>query len=62
MKRDHPNLCKPLALGDVVLRNRMASAPMGATDITAEGTPGPRTQGFYEARAKGGAADRKSVV
>ncbi len=56
MKRDHPNLCKPLALGDVVLRNRMASAPMGATDITAEGTPGPRTQGFYEARAKGGAA------
>ena len=29
---------------------------MGATDITAEGTPGPRTQGFYELRAKGGAA------
>lgn len=56
MKRDYPNLCKPLALGDVVLRNRMASAPMGATDITAEGTPGLRTQGFYEARARGGAA------
>jgi 2,4-dienoyl-CoA reductase-like NADH-dependent reductase (Old Yellow Enzyme family)/thioredoxin reductase len=34
----------------------MVSAPLGATDITAEGSPGPRTQGFYEARARGGAA------
>ena len=56
MKRDYPNLCKPLDLCGLTLRNRMCSAPMGATDITAEGTPGPRTQGFYEARAKGGAA------
>lgn len=29
---------------------------MGATDITADCCPGPRTQGFYELRAKGGAA------
>ena len=29
---------------------------MGATDILADGTPGPRTLGFYESRAKGGAA------
>ena len=56
MKRDYPNLCKPLKIGRLTLRNRMCSAPMGATDITAEGTPGPRTQGFYELRAKGGAA------
>lgn len=56
MKHDFPHLCKPLTLGKVVLRNRMASAPMGATDILADGTPGPRTLGFYEARAKGGAA------
>lgn len=56
MQRDYPNLCRPLTLGNVTLRNRMTSAPMGATDITAEGTPGLRTQGFYEARAKGGAA------
>jgi 2,4-dienoyl-CoA reductase-like NADH-dependent reductase (Old Yellow Enzyme family)/thioredoxin reductase len=34
----------------------MFSAPMGATDITADCSPGPRTQGFYELRAKGGAA------
>ena len=34
----------------------MFSAPMGATDITADCSPGPRVQGFYELRAKGGAA------
>lgn len=56
MRRDYPNLCKPLRIGRQTLRNRMCSAPMGATDISAEGTPGPRTQGFYEMRAKGGAA------
>ena len=56
MKRDYPHLCAPLKVGRLTLRNRMCSAPMGATDITAEGTPGPRTQGFYELRAKGGAA------
>ncbi len=56
MKRDYPHLCEPLKVGNLVFRNRMTSAPMGATDITAEGTPGLRTQGFYEARAKGGAA------
>lgn len=56
MKRDYPHLCEPLKVGNLTFRNRMTSAPMGATDITAEGTPGLRTQGFYEARAKGGAA------
>ncbi len=56
MRRDYPNLCKPLSIGGLTFRNRMASAPMGATDILADGTPGPRTLGFYEARAKGGAA------
>lgn len=56
MKRNYPNLCKPLRIGPIELRNRMFSAPLGATDILADGTPGPRTLGFYEARAKGGAA------
>lgn len=56
MKRDYPHLCEPLKVGSITLRNRMCSAPLGATDITAEGSPGPRTQGFYELRAKGGAA------
>lgn len=56
MKRDYPNLCKPITIGDLTFRNRMTSAPMGATDIDRYGTPGLRTQGFYELRAKGGAA------
>lgn len=56
MKRNYPHLCQPIQIGGLTFRNRMTSAPMGATDITAEGTPGLRTQGFYEARAKGGAA------
>ena len=56
MKRDYPNLCKPIRIGNVTLRNRMCSAPLGATDVDRYGTPGPRTQGFYELRAKGGAA------
>lgn len=52
----YPNLTSPIQLGKVIFRNRMFSAPMGATDITSECSPGPRTQGFYELRAKGGAA------
>ncbi len=56
MNRDYPNLAKPIQIGGLTFRNRMASAPMGATDILADGTPGPRTLGFYEARAKAGAA------
>ena len=56
MKRDYPNLCKPIRIGNVTFRNRMCSAPLGATDIDADGTPGLRTLGWYEQRAKGGAA------
>ena len=52
----YPILTSPIRLGRVVFRNRMFSAPMGATDITADCSPGPRVQGFYELRAKGGAA------
>ena len=52
----YPNLCAPITLGRVTFRNRMFSAPMGGTDITADCCVGPRTPGFYELRAKGGAA------
>lgn len=51
----YPHLTSPIRLGNVYFRNRMFSAPMGATDITPDCYPGPRTQGFYELRAKGGA-------
>ena len=52
----YPNLTCPIKLGNLFFRNRIFSAPMGATDITPDCCPGPRTQGFYELRAKGGAA------
>ena len=56
MPTNYPHLLAPIRLGNVTFRNRMFSAPMGSTDITADCSPGPRTQGFYELRAKGGAA------
>lgn len=57
MQKDKfPLLNSPITLGRVTFRNRIFSAPMGATDITSDCCPGPRTQGFYELRAKGGAA------
>lgn len=55
MKREYPNLCKPIKLGNVLIRNRMFSAPMGGTDITADGCIGRGSIAFYELRAKGGA-------
>lgn len=56
MERKYPNLCKPIKIGNVTFRNRMFSAPMGGTDITADCTIGPMSTAFYELRAKGGAA------
>ena len=56
MQNQYPHLLSPIKIGNVTFRHRMFSAPMGATDITADCTPGPRTLGFYELRAKGGAA------
>ena len=55
MKRKYPNLCKSIQIGNVTFRNRMFSAPMGGTDITADCTIGPKSTAFYELRAKGGA-------
>ena len=55
MERKYPNLCKPIQIGNVTFRNRMFSAPMGGTDITADCTIGPKSTAFYELRAKGGA-------
>lgn len=52
----YPHLSSPIKLGNVTFRNRMFAAPMGGTDITADCSVGPRTPGFYELRARGGAA------
>ena len=54
MQRKYPNLCKPIKIGNVTFRNRMFSAPMGGTDITADCTIGRASTAFYELRAKGG--------
>ncbi|BCN30078.1 FAD-dependent oxidoreductase [Anaeromicropila herbilytica] len=56
MVRNFPNLCKPIKIGNVTFRNRMFSAPMGGTDITADCCIGRGSTAFYELRAKGGAA------
>lgn len=56
MKRKFPNLCKPITIGNITFKNRMFSAPMGGTDITADGCIGRGSTAFYELRAKGGAA------
>lgn len=56
MNQKYPHLCQPITLGKVTFRNRMFGAPMGGTDITADGCIGPRSLKFYELRAYGGAA------
>lgn len=56
MKRQFPNLSKPITLGNVTFRNRMFSAPMSGAEITPECTIGRKSTAFYELRAKGGAA------
>ena len=56
MQNPYPHLLSPIKIGNVTFRHRMFSAPMGATDITADCSLGPRSVGFYELRAKGGAA------
>lgn len=55
MERKYPNLCKPIKIGNVTFKNRMFSAPMGGTDITADCTIGSKSTAFYELRARGGA-------
>ena len=56
MIRKYPNLCSPLKIGNITLKNRMVSAPMAFPDITPEGHVTKEAAAFYELRAKGGAA------
>ncbi len=55
-KQEYPNLCAPLHIGKLTLRNRMCSAPMGFPDLTEDGCLTEGAIAFYELRAKGGAA------
>ena len=56
MERKYPHLCSPIRIGNVFFKHRMFSTPMGGTDIELDGCIGPKSQAFYEYRAKGGAA------
>ena len=56
MERKFPNLCKPIRLGNLILRNRMFAAPMSHPNITKEGLITPEMAAYYELRARGGAA------
>lgn len=53
---EYPNLCSHLHIGNVTLRNRMCSAPMGFPDLTEDGCLTEGAIAFYENRAKGGTA------
>lgn len=55
-KQEYGNLCAPLHIGKLTLRNRMCSAPMGFPDLTEDGCLTDGAIAFYELRAKGGAA------
>ena len=52
----YPNLFSPLRLGNVVLRNRIISAPQGFLHLDAESLPTQAAAAFYEEKARGGAA------
>ncbi len=57
MKRDYPHLCEPLEIaGGVRLRNRMCSAPLGATDVTAGGHARTAHARVLRGACEGGAA------
>ena len=55
-KPEYPLLCAPKRVGNVTLRNRMCSAPMGFPDLTEDGCLTEGAIAFYENRARGGAA------
>ncbi|MBN2040198.1 MAG: FAD-dependent oxidoreductase [Spirochaetes bacterium] len=55
MKRKFSSLFNPIKLGNVILKNRIISAPMTFPALTADGCLTPEAIAFYELRAKGGA-------
>jgi 2-enoate reductase len=49
------NLFKPIQIGSVEIKNRIAMAPMGILGlVNSDGSPGPRAIDYYVERAKGG--------
>lgn len=56
MNRKYPNLCSPLTLRGVTLKNRMLAAPMAFPWIPENGHVTQESAAYFELRAKGGAA------
>ena len=55
-KLKYPNLFRPLAVGNVVYRNRIFAAPSMMSFVTEGGRPTEALLGYYKEKAKGGAA------
>ncbi len=55
MQERYPNLFSPVKIGNVTLKNRVAIAAMGGTNLLLPGTGefNPRVRDYYLARAKG---------
>lgn len=53
---NYPNLFKPITIGNLVLKNRIFSAPTSLNWGAADGNLTPETIAYYELKAKGGAA------
>lgn len=52
----YPNLFQPLQVGALTLRNRIISAPNMMSALNPDGSPTDYMVGYYEEKAKGGAA------
>jgi 2-enoate reductase len=51
----YPKLFEPINIGKVIVKNRIAMAPMGIVGLTnPDGNPGPRAIDYYIERARGG--------
>ena len=56
MSKKYPNLCKPIKIGNVLVKNRMFSAPTGLMNYTKEGYFTIDNRAYYELKASGGCA------
>ncbi|MBN1189372.1 MAG: FAD-dependent oxidoreductase [Dehalococcoidales bacterium] len=55
MNTAYPHLFKPVAIGKVIIKNRVAMAPMGIIGLTEpDGNPSQRAIDYYIERARGG--------
>ena len=53
---EYKNLCSPLKIGNLTLKNRMVSAPTSLAEVGPNGTFSAENIAYFELRAKGGAA------